>query len=154
MELINRDNEFIHKINSWSELHRKSGAFAVLRILLGILLIGSGIAFVQTHNLPSMLNNSRGFGSWAFSSFIILMQFTGGFMIGAGLKTRYFALAMIPVLLGAVIMESMTHGQTGLILSLISLVGVIFFALFDSGYYSADSALRKETEEEEKFFNR
>jgi len=82
------------------------------------------------------------------------MQFAAGFMIGVGLKTRYLAIAMIPILLGAVVMESMTHGQAGLVLSLIALIGVLFFALFDSGYYSADRALRKEIEEEEKFFNR
>ncbi|HXA02069.1 MAG TPA: DoxX family membrane protein [Cytophagaceae bacterium] len=152
--LVKREREFINKVNSWSERHRKSGAFAVLRVLLGILLLGAGIAFVHTDKLPSMLYNSVGFGSWAFSSFIIMMQFAAGFMIGVGLKTRYLAIAMIPILLGAVVMESMTHGQAGLVLSLIALIGVLFFALFDSGYYSADRALRKEIEEEEKFFNR
>jgi putative oxidoreductase len=154
MEFIKREKEFIHKVNVWSEFHRKSGPFAVLRVLLGILLIGTAIAFIHTAKLPSMLYNSTGFGSWAFSSFIIMMQFGAGFMIGVGLQTRYFAIAMIPILLGAVIMESKMHGQTGLVLSLIALLGVLFFALFDSGYYSADTAIKRENEEEEKFFNR
>jgi putative oxidoreductase len=154
MEFIKREKEFIHKLDSWAEFHRKSSAFAVLRILLGVLLIATAIAFVRTDKLPTLLLNSIGFGSWAFSSFIIMMQFTAGFMIGVGLQARYFSLAMIPVLLGAVVMEYMTHGHTGLVLSVIALLGVFFFSIFDSGYYSADTALNKESEEEDKFFNR
>ncbi|MFL5728636.1 MAG: hypothetical protein ACJ75J_04020, partial [Cytophagaceae bacterium] len=88
------------------------------------------------------------------SSFIIMMQFAAGFMIGVGLWTRYSSLAMIPVLIGAVVMEYMTGGKEGLILSSIALLGVIFFAVFNSGYYSADTALMNENEELDRFYNR
>jgi putative oxidoreductase len=146
--------DLIRRVDSWSELHRRSGAFAILRILLGLLLIGTAIAFIQTAKLPSLLYQSTGFGSWAFSSFIIMMQFAAGSMIAVGLLTRYFSIAMIPILVGAVIMEYMTGGHTGLILSAIALAGCLFYAIFDSGYYSADRALRKETQELENFYNR
>jgi putative oxidoreductase len=146
--------ELIRRFDSWSEHHRRSKAFASLRILLGILLIGTAVAFIQTDKLPSLLYHSTGFGSWAFSSFIIMMQFAAGAMIAAGLLTRYVSMAMIPVLIGAVVMESMTGGNTGLILSIIALAGVLFYAIFDSGYYSADAALKRESEELETFYNR
>jgi putative oxidoreductase len=146
--------ELIRRVDSWSENHRRSRAFASLRILLGILLIGTAVAFIQTDKLPSLLYHSTGFGSWAFSSFIIMMQFAAGAMIAVGLLTRYVSIAMVPILLGAVVMESMTGGNTGLVLSLIALAGVLFYAACDSGDYSADAALKKESEELDAFYNR
>jgi putative oxidoreductase len=146
--------DLIRRIDSWSETHRRSGTFAILRILLGLLLIGSAIAFIQTDKLPSLLYQSTGFGSWAFSSFIIMMQFAAGSMIAVGVLTRYFSIAMIPILLGAIVMEYMTNGHTGLILSVIALIGCLFYAIFDSGYYSADRALQRENDELERFYNR
>jgi putative oxidoreductase len=146
--------ELLRRVDSWSEHHRRSRAFASLRILLGMLLIGTAVAFIQTDKLPALLYQSTGFGSWALSSFIIIMQFAAGIMIAAGLLTRYVSIAMIPILLGAVVMESMTGGNTGLILSLIALAGVLFYAVFDSGDYSADAALKRESEELDTFYNR
>jgi uncharacterized membrane protein YphA (DoxX/SURF4 family) len=152
MDLLEKHEGFMSRLNSWSEAHRKSIVFAVLRILLGGLLLVTAVIFIKDNKLPTILYNSSGFGSWLFSSLIITMQITGGFMIGIGLKTRDFSIAMIPMLIGAVIMGALIHD--GLILSAVTLLGVLFFAIFNSGYYSADTAINKEIEEEEKFFNR
>jgi len=70
----------------------------------------------------------------------------GGFFIAVGLFTRWTCIIQIPILIGAVIFSynraGMSFSNTELVLSVITLILLIVFAIKGSGLLSADEYFR------------
>ncbi|HUB60121.1 MAG TPA: DoxX family protein [Puia sp.] len=135
----------LQHVRQWSAAHHPRW-LVILRIGLGLILLGKGINFMHdstlleeliygnhdltqntTHWLPIVI-------SWA--------NMLGGFMILVGLWTRLMCLLQLPILIGAIIdINSQVGGfQSGneWILAIVALILTIFFLVEGSGPLSLD----------------
>jgi putative oxidoreductase len=125
----------------------------LVRIFLGIVLIHRGIVFFMDQTqLTSLLGDSSVFfisnnrELWAW--IITYCNLLGGVFIATGLGTRWVSLLLIPMLIGAVILNinaGLAEGAGNLILSIISLVLLVLFVKLGSGNISADEFFRSYT---------
>lgn len=75
--------------------------------------------------------------------YIAPAHFVGGFLIVIGLLTRWAALAQLPILVGALIVNFIGQmDMSNLIWASITLVVCIFFIFYGSGKHSADYYLK------------
>lgn len=81
--------------------HHEYAAF-MLRIALGLVFIGHGLLKVLVYTLPGTVQffESSGFAGWLAYP-VIAAEIGGGLLLVAGIGTRYVALGLLPVLLGA-----------------------------------------------------
>lgn len=84
------------------ENNRIAYAALVLRLALGVMLIAHGLLKVLVFTLPGTAQffASVGFPGW-FAYPVVLMEVGGGLLILGGIATRWIALTLIPVMLGA-----------------------------------------------------
>lgn len=121
-----------------------------LRILLGFILIWKGIVFIRDISLLELLIQESGIGVFSRNaqvlSFIIsYLSLLCGLFIGTGLFTRTSSIVQIPILIVAVFFvnsHDMGEGGFELVLSIITLVLLIVFAIKGSGALSADEFFR------------
>lgn len=125
----------------------------LVRIFLGIILIHRGIVFFMDQNqLTSLLRDAPVFfisNNQQFWAYVITYcNLLGGVFIATGLGTRWVALILIPMLIGAVILSlrvGISEGPGNLILSIIALVLLVLFVKLGSGNISADEFFRTYT---------
>jgi putative oxidoreductase len=142
----------VQKIEGWGDTHHAKW-LDFIRILLGLLLVGKGIAFISdTSVLQNLLlvNNV-----WNFSGMMVMFiihcvafgHLVGGALITMGLVTRFAAVIQIPILLGAVFFVNITRGfsalNSELWLSLLVLCLLILFWIVGSGPFSVDEQLKR-----------
>lgn len=81
--------------------HYEYAAF-LLRVALGLVFIGHGLLKVLVYTLPGTIQffESSGFAGWLVYP-VVAAEFGGGLLLVAGIGTRYVAIGLLPVLLGA-----------------------------------------------------
>ena len=136
----------LHNIEKWSASHHPRW-LVLLRVALGICLFLKGISFMSNSvDLQSLLTETL-VTSPSLSIIITWLHLLCGFLIIAGLFTRWAALLMIPILTGAVIFVNVQRGilapgsEFGF--SLAVLLMLIFFFIEGGGPMSLDSYFRK-----------
>lgn len=81
--------------------HYEYAAF-LLRVALGLVFIGHGLLKVLVYTLPGTIQffESSGFAGWLVYP-VVAAEIGGGLLLVAGIGTRYVAIGLLPVLLGA-----------------------------------------------------
>lgn len=89
-------------------------AALLLRLTLGIMLIAHGLLKVLVFTIPGTVQffASVGFPGWMAYT-VIAAEISGGTLLLAGVLTRWTALALLPVMLGAI----SVHWQNGWVFS-------------------------------------
>lgn len=124
--------------------------FSLLRILLGLFLIWKGIVFIRDTALLEQLIQRTGVGvfsenSSALSFVVAYLSLLCGLFIACGLWTKISSLIQIPILIVAVFFVNINRIDNGafeLVMSGITLLLLIFFAVKGSGTLSADEFFR------------
>ena len=129
------------RIHQWSIAH--AWAVGILRIALGLLLFIKGITFLFHLDLLTGFLRDTGFddtiGLSALISLtaqlIIILHLIGGVCIALGVRTRFFSLLNLPILIGAVIFvnlrESEFRAGMEFVLSILVLLALVFFLVTD-----------------------
>ncbi|HOV03043.1 MAG TPA: DoxX family protein [Hyphomicrobiales bacterium] len=82
-------------------------AALALRLGLGLMLLAHGLLKVFVFTVPGTVGFFGSLGlPAAFAYLTILGEIGGGLLILAGLRTRWIALAVLPILLGATVVHS------------------------------------------------
>lgn len=126
--------------------HSFPGWLTFLRILLGLVLIIKGISFFYDSTALESTVQNKGWKLFSnhaqvVAAIITYVHLLGGLFIATGLFTRLAALVQIPILIGAVVFnisEGISFSNTELLLSGLSLLLLIVFALKGGGNLSAD----------------
>jgi putative oxidoreductase len=123
----------------------------IIRVLLGLILFAKGITFIKdTSNLQYLLQRiSIGVvdksSEW-IAFLITYVNLLGGLFIAAGLFTKSSSIVQIPILFGAVFFvntrQSLNQSNLEMIVSGVTLILLIFFAIKGSGVLSADEYFR------------
>lgn len=130
----------IKSLNKWANAHTYY-PLDLLRIGLGVFLFMKGIDFMS--NQAQMAEVIKPFqnlpGGMFILHYIVPAHFVGGFLIVVGLLTRWAALAQLPILIGAVLVNFLGEmNSTNLILATITLMVCLFFLFYGSGKHSMD----------------
>ena len=123
---------------------------SILRIILGLILAWKGLVFIRDSALLEELINRTGVGVFSKNAstlaFVVsYLSLLCGLFIASGLWTRIMAIIQIPILIVAVFFVNMNQIETStfeFIVSLITLVLLIFYAIKGSGTLSADEFFR------------
>jgi putative oxidoreductase len=122
----------------------------MLRISLGVMFISHGLLKVFVFTLPGTAQffESVGFAGWMAYP-VTVMEIAGGVLLILGVATRWIALALIPVLLGALSVHSgngwlYTNENGGWEYAAFLTVAAIVQAMLGSGAY----ALRPDVDRE------
>lgn len=85
-----------------NENHQVAYAALILRLSLGTLLIAHGLLKLLVFTLPGTVQffASVGFPGWLAYP-VVAMELGGGVLMLGGVATRWVALALVPVMLGA-----------------------------------------------------
>ena len=77
-------------------------AALLLRLALGTMLIAHGLLKVLVFSIPGTVQffSSVGFPGW-LAYIVIAAELGGGVLMLAGIKTRWVALGLVPIMLGA-----------------------------------------------------
>ncbi len=132
-------------------LPRNTFLVAVLRALLGIILMWKGITLLRNSALTESLIAQTNVDMFANNAqtlaFVVsYLSLLCGFFILIGLFTRWASILLIPVLVVAAFFVNIRQVNTNLfefILSLVALGLLILFAIRGSREYAADQYLSK-----------
>ena len=122
----------------------------LLRIVLGFILVWKGVVFIRdTARLESLIEHT-GIGifsknSQALSFIVSYLSLLCGLFIASGLFTKTSSIVQIPILIIAVFFVNFKRiGESGFetVLSIITLLLLILFAIKGSGTISADEFFR------------
>ncbi len=130
----------IKSLNKWANAHSYY-PLDFLRIALGVFLIIKGFNFMgNTLELLELIKPMKSLvGEMIAIHYVVPAHFIGGLLIVFGLLTRWAAVAQLPILIGAVIINFAGEmNSTNLILASVALVLCIFFAFYGSGKRSMD----------------
>lgn len=130
----------IHSMNKWANAHSYY-PLDILRVVLGVFLFIKGTTFLtDMHYLLDVARPIREFGGFmALIHYVAPAHLIGGILIAFGLLTRWAALAQLPILIGAVVINFIGEMHiANLILSSLALVLCVFFMIYGSGKHSAD----------------
>lgn len=120
---------------------------AILRILLGLILLWKGIFFLQNAIYFEQIAQNSNLGilknyESEISLFITFCSILGGFFIAVGLFTKWAAIIQIPIVFGAVFFVNLNTGQgvqnSEFVLSVVVLALLFIFSMSGSGILSAD----------------
>lgn len=138
----------LRKIESWADHHHPKW-IDFLRILLGLILIIKGIAFIGNKDEVILMirTSSFEFLSIVIAHYVITAYLVGGFAVTLGFFTRFAVLFQIPAVIGAIIFIDIHKGlfalNSELVYSVLILFLLLFFLFYGSGNYSVDYYLRK-----------
>ena len=135
----------LQHIRQWSATHHPRW-LVILRIGLGLILLGKGVYFMHDSALLEQLiygNSHQTVNSSPWLPILISWaNMLGGFMILVGLWTRLMSLLQLPILIGAVIDISTQRAglEVGndLGLAIVALILAVFFLIEGSGPLSLD----------------
>ena len=134
----------IKSLNKWANAHTYY-PLDLIRVGLGVFLIVKGVGFMS--NPEQMAEVFAPFenwpASWLIMHYVIGAHFIGGFFIIVGLLTRWASLLMLPILIGAILVNFIGEmdGQELLLASVVFLL-CLFFMIYGSGKHSADYYLK------------
>ncbi|WMJ73780.1 DoxX family protein [Cytophagaceae bacterium ABcell3] len=130
--------------------------FAVLRVLLGVILLVKGVFFLSnTDAITSLISSGEiRWGAVFLAHYIALVHIAGGLLIAAGALTRVAILFQLPILIGALFVG---EGPLGMVsewyLALIVLIGALFFLYYGSGVHSFRTKLEQEQRYNEHYYS-
>ena len=133
--------ELTHK-NQSPVMDKQPKWLTILRIALGIVILLKGISFFKDSTDIQIIVQSPGLSildnNVSLIAFIITYcNLLGGFFITVGLFTRWVALALIPILIGAIIFVNnetgMSFNNFDLALTVAVLLLLSFFVMKGSG---------------------
>jgi uncharacterized membrane protein YphA (DoxX/SURF4 family) len=124
----------------------------IVRVLLGLIILFKSVSFIYDNALAVEGITKTGIGIFTKNSEILAMilSYLGllcGFFITIGLFTRIAAIIQIPVLIVAVFfvnIHSIGDNLAEFMLSMVTLVLLVYFARKGSGPLSADEYLKHE----------
>ena len=134
---------WVQKIDAWQNKHHPV-LYDYGRILLGLFILYKGLMFISdTSGLAQILENSQfRFVAFGLAHYVAFAHLVGGILIAIGLITRVAIAFQIPILVGAVFFSTPGQGffsnETQLVISIITLIALIFYFIVGSGYYSVD----------------
>lgn len=134
----------IKSLNKWANAHTYY-PLDLVRVALGVFLIVKGFNFMgNTLELLEIIKPMQSLvGEMMAIHYVVPAHFIGGLLIAVGLLTRWAAIAQLPILIGAVIINFAGDMNTGnLILAIVALILCIFFAFYGSGKHSVDKYLK------------
>lgn len=137
----------IQKWEAYGEAHHPAWLDS-FRVLLGVIILVKGIAFVSDTQVlyDLMISTGHPFVNIMLAHYVVFAHLVGGVLIILGLKTRVAILFQLPVLLGAIFVVNVHKGMltsnSELFLSLFVLFLLVFFFFWGSGPFSADHYLR------------
>lgn len=134
----------IKSLNKWANAHTYYG-LDLVRMALGVFLIVKGVDFMS--NMSELVAVMKPFenwpGSWLILHYVVAAHFVGGFLIVVGLLTRWAAIAMLPILFGAILVNFLGEMDvSNLLTALLVFAACIFFTFYGSGKHSADYYLK------------
>jgi putative oxidoreductase len=142
----------VQKIEHWGDVHHAKW-LDMLRIVLGVIILLKGIAFVSNiDSLRELFVQNRVYGfsglmAMALTHIIAFVHLVGGILIILGLVTRFAVVIQIPILIGAVFFVNLAKGfspvNSELWLSVLVLMLLILFWVIGSGPYSVDYWMKK-----------
>ncbi len=122
----------LQQLEKWSTTHHPRW-LVFFRVALGVCLIFKGITFLSnTISLESLLTESQfNFTTSWLPGVITWLHLLCGFLLIIGLFTRWAALVMTPILLGAVIFVNAPRGifaaESEFLFSLVVFLALVFF---------------------------
>lgn len=136
----------ILRLNRWANAHTNI-AIDALRFLLGSFLFYKGIFFFAPNNSVEtyrILDSIPGPGAnMILIHYIAMAHICGGILIALGLITRLAVAVQLPILIAAVIVNSIGEWNTiGLVQSGLCFVFAVFFLFYGSGKHSVDYNLK------------
>ena len=137
----------IQKWEAYGESHHPAWLDS-LRVLLGVIILIKGLAFVSDTDAlyQLMIQSGFPFTTIALAHYVVFAHLVGGLLIILGLKTRVAILFQIPILLGAIFVINVHRGvltsNGELFLSIFVLLLLVFFFFWGSGPVSVDHHLR------------
>ena len=134
----------IQRLEHWGESHHPLW-LEFVRIVLGVFLCYKGVQFAQDSSLMTLMIGNMPFNSFLLlllSHYILFAHIMGGFLLAIGMLTRLACLIQIPILLGAIVFVNLSPGVLNqfseLLLSIVVLVLLVYFAISGSGPWSFD----------------
>jgi putative oxidoreductase len=130
-----------------STARRLNIGFAVLRIVVGIIFVAHGGQKLFIHGFGGVAGAFTNMGiplPAVTSALVILIEFFGGLALLLGLFTRFVALPLAAVMLGAMLMVHLPAGfflPNGIEFTLILLASLVLFALTGPGALAVDNVL-------------
>ncbi len=124
---------------------------ALLRVTLGIAAISHGLLKVLVFTMPGAVGFFESLGLPGFLAYVtVFVEVVGGLALVAGFQTRLVALAMAPVLLGAM----WAHSGNGWVFSnqgggweypLFWAIALVAQAMLGSGAFAVDTMQNRKT---------
>jgi len=136
---------FISKIRTWGDHHHPQW-LDYFRILLGLVLIWKGVAFmINLDAFNSLMNKTNLIAAASISlaaHIVIVLHIIGGLLIAIGSRTRTSCLLNIPILFFAVFFvnarEDIFRPYAEIWLSSFVLIGLICFLIEGDGIISIE----------------
>jgi uncharacterized membrane protein YphA (DoxX/SURF4 family) len=135
----------LQRLEYWGDRHHPRWA-DIFRFALGIFLCYKGVEFLE--NMGTMINQMRGlmpniyFSLSILGTYIVFAHLAGGLMLAFGLLTRAACIMQIPILIGAIFFINQAEGMfrpfSQLIITVICLLGLIYFLIAGNGPWSVD----------------
>ena len=145
----------LQKIEYWADHHHPVWLDAI-RIILGLVLITKGIAFISNrqeiiHRLSTSSTGMSELAAFYAAHYVIVVFIVGGLFVAIGFITRWALLFQLPAMLGEIIMVNFHRNffalNSQLNYQILVLVLMMFFILYGSGKISFDHWLLKWKEE-------
>ena len=145
----------LQKIEYWADHHHPKW-LDTIRIILGLVLITKGVAFILNEQeviqrLSSTNSGMSEFVAFYAGHYVIVAFIVGGLFVAIGFITRWTLLFQLPAIVGEIIMVDFHRNFFALNSELNYLILVfvlmIFFILYGSGKISFDHWLLKWKEE-------
>ena len=145
----------LQKIEYWADHHHPVWLDAI-RIILGLVLITKGIAFISNrqeiiHRLSTSSTGMSELAAFYAAHYVIVIFIVGGLFVAIGFITRWALLFQLPAMLGEIIMVNFHRNffalNSQLNYQILVLVLMMFFILYGSGKISFDHWLLKWKEE-------
>lgn len=143
----------ITKMEDWADRHHPKW-IDYLRIILGIVLIIKGIAYIVNKEAVMQMFETSEYWviHYGISHYVIGGSIACGIAIAAGLFTRVAVAFELPALIGSAIFIDMHKNlfalNSELLYSMLILALLLFFLFYGSGKFSVDAYLDKFIEKE------
>jgi putative oxidoreductase len=127
-------------LNKWANAHTYLSV-DLIRMAVAVIFFLKGVSFItNTQYLEDLLSPiDQNGGGMILLHYITFAHVVGGISIFFGLLTRWFIIAQLPILIGAILINFTGEMQSqNLLLSLLLLGISIFFLIYGSGKHSAD----------------
>jgi uncharacterized membrane protein YphA (DoxX/SURF4 family) len=149
----------LQKLEFWGDRHHPKW-LDIFRFALGIFLVYKGVEFLE--NMGTMINQMHGllpniyFSLSLLGHYIVFAHIVGGLMLAFGFGTRAACIMQIPILIGAIFFinsaEGMFNSYSQMIITVVCLLGLIYFLIAGNGPWSVDRFLVEKEDKRPDFY--